>query len=87
METRRCACDNVYDNGFLDTCSVDDGVEIDKDEDELDDDDVRGKHDTSAPLDAIGFVVTIPLSDKRGSIFCLGSNDNMTSEGGFCFST
>ena len=52
---------------FLVTCSFDDGVETERDEDELDDDDVNGRCATAEPL--LFFPAIVDVSLERSSIF------------------
>ncbi len=64
---------------FLVVCSADDGVETESDEDELEDDDMTGICDVTAPF-AVVFTGTVGASDKLSSLFCLLGDDKMTSE-------
>jgi hypothetical protein len=87
IDARRSTC--VDDNGtcFRVVCSTDDGVDTESDEEELEDDDIIGICDTTAPF-AVVFVGIVFISDKLSSFFCLLGDDIMTSEGNellFCF--
>ncbi len=87
IEPRRGNCVDDDNTCFLVPCSADDGVETDKDDEELDDDDIAGICDATAPL-AVVFTETVGISDKLSSLFCLLGDDTMTSEEArifFCF--
>ncbi len=87
IEARRGTCVDEDSICFLVVCSADDGVETESDDEELDDDDIAGIYDATAPL-AVVFERTVIVSDKLSSFFCLLGDDTMTSEEArifFCF--
>ena len=86
MDARRSTWAGVEEarSCFFAACSADEGVETDRDEEELDDDDIIEVCDAVAPLVAVVVVVlldTVGLSDKRSSVVCLLGDDTMTFEG------
>ncbi len=86
-EARRSTCAVDDSTCFLIVCSVDDGVETESDEEELEDEDITGICDTTAPF-AVVFLGFVGTSDKLSCLFCLLGDDIMTSEGErifFCF--
>ena len=88
MDARRSAWVSVEEarSCFFAACSPDEGVETDRDKEELDDDGLIEACDAVAPLVLLVVVVvvwpdTVGLSDKRSSVVCLLGDDPMTSEG------
>jgi hypothetical protein len=85
IEARRGTCIDNKGTCFLVACSADDGVETDSDEEELEDDDITGICDVTAPFVVVVFIGDVGMSDKLSSLFCLLGDDIMTSEGNIVF--
>jgi hypothetical protein len=81
MEARRRTCDDVDTGRFLFTCSADDGVETDNDDDELDDDDTIGMLDAFPALPVVVLFDAVDASDVRPSSCCFVGDDVLTVEG------
>lgn len=91
IDGRRADWDEETKGNFLVTCSFDDGVEIESDDDELDDDDVNGRCIGVEPLlfllgidiVVVVAVVVVVVSFKRSSIFeDVGDTDAACAGGG-----
>lgn len=90
IDVRRGSC--AEDDGAcrLVMCSADDGVEIDSDEDELEDEVITGIWVVPAPfvdvvvavvVVVVVFVELVGTVDRFGSVFCLLGDDVLTSDG------
>lgn len=84
IEERRGTCADEDTIGFRIACSVDDGVEIESDEEELEDDDMIEIGDVPAPF-VVVFLGNTSISVDLSSFFCLLGDDTMTSEGNKLF--